>query len=182
MPKVTTETKNQIKQLSTKDLQEIVVKIAGKSQFFYDFIAVKYLDKENGERDFFEKTKKEITDFFYGRFKGYSRQQRMICMLKECNKKVNEFCKISSNKELEAELLIYILDEVFIDNEQNFGTYYISFDKKVAALLKRLINVVTQKMHEDLQFEYKPKINQYLDQLHRTSNFLSVVYELPAQI
>ena len=94
----------------------------------------------------------------------------MANMLSACIKRINEFTKISKNKALEADLLMYILEIPFSLNETMFGTCFTQYDTKVAMILKRLINVVTKKLHEDYKIEYEEKINNYLQILHRNSN------------
>ena len=57
MPRLSTEIKEQIKNLSKDDLQQIVLKLASKEKVAYDYLWINYLNKENGEQELFEKTK-----------------------------------------------------------------------------------------------------------------------------
>lgn len=50
MPRLSTEVKEQIKQLSLAELQQIVLKVAAKDKMVYDFLLVNYLDKALGEQ------------------------------------------------------------------------------------------------------------------------------------
>lgn len=63
-----------------------------------------------------------------------------------------------------------------------FGTCFTSYDSKTAIILKRLINVVTKKMHEDFRADYKDKINEYLRILHSTSRHIDTVYNMVREI
>ena len=56
MSRLSAEIKEQIKNLSRKELEDIVLKTASKEQTILDFITINYLDKENGE--------KEVISFF----------------------------------------------------------------------------------------------------------------------
>jgi hypothetical protein len=47
MPRLDAERKVQIKNLSRRDLEEIVIKAASKEQTILDFITINYLDKES---------------------------------------------------------------------------------------------------------------------------------------
>ena len=78
--------------------------------------------------------------------------------------------------------LIIILDAAFSHPEAGFGTYFTAFDNKTAQILKRLITLVTKKMHEDYLIEYQDKINIYLKKMHKASDFNDYVYELPKKI
>lgn len=63
-----------------------------------------------------------------------------------------------------------------------FGTCFTQYDTKVAMIVKRLITIVTKKLHPDYKVEYEDKINEYLQILHRTSNHIDPVYHLPKAI
>jgi hypothetical protein len=102
-------------------------------------------------------------------------------MLGACIKRINEFTKISKNKVMEAELL-YILQVPFSLTTKMFGTCFTQYDTKVAMIVKQLITIVTKKLHEDYKVEYEDKMNEYLQVLHRTSNHIDTVYNLPKAI
>ncbi|MCK9451149.1 MAG: hypothetical protein M0Q90_05615 [Bacteroidales bacterium] len=154
MPRLDKETKERIKELELKELQEIVLKLASKEQSVYEYIFAK-------------------------RYKGYAEELQQANMLAACIKRLNEFTKISKNKTFEADLLIYILKVPFSPNSNLFGTSFTQYDSKVAMLVKRLITVVTKKLHEDYRIDYEATINNYLKRLHQTSNHLNTVFYMP---
>ncbi len=90
--------------------------------------------------------------------------------------------RISNNKKMEADLLLYILNEVFSLPADFFGTCFTKFDSKVAQIVKRLITIVTKKLHEDYKVDYKESINNYLQLLHKRSHHINLVYKLPKEI
>ncbi len=182
MPRLDKETKERIKQLDYKDLQDIVIKLAAKEKTVYDYILINYLDKEQGEKELFEKTIADLEELFLKRYKGYSEQLHIANMLGACIKRINEFTKISKNKKLEADLLLFILEIPFSFETKMFGTCFTQYDTKVAMIVKRLITVVTKKLHEDYRIEYEETINEYLEILHRTSRHIDTVYNLPKSI
>lgn len=182
MPRLDKETKEQIKRLDSKDLQDIVISLATKEKMVYDYILLNYLDKESGEQDLFESTKTDLEIIFGKRHKGFSEELQIANMLGACIKRINEFTKISKNKVLEAELLLYVLQVPFSLTTKMFGTCFTQYDTKVAMIVKRLITIVTKKLHEDYKIEYEDKINEYLQILHRTSNHIDMVYNLPKAI
>ena len=182
MPRLDKETKEQIKRLDSKDLQDIVISLATKEKMVYDYILLNYLDKESGEQDLFESTKTDLEIIFGKRHKGFSEELQIANMLGACIKRINEFTKISKNKVLEAELLLYVLQVPFSLTTKMFGTCFTQYDTKVAMFVKRLITIVTKKLHEDYKIEYEDKINEYLQILHRTSNHIDMVYNLPKAI
>lgn len=182
MPRLDKETKERIKRLDYKDLQDIVLSLASKEKTAYDYILLNYLDKESGEQDLFEVTKADLEIIFRKRHKGFSQELQIANMLGVCIKRINEFTKISKNKVIEAELLLYILQIPFSLTTDMFGTCFTQYDTKVAMIVKRLITIVTKKLHEDYKVEYEDKINEYLQVLHRTSNHIDTVYNLPKAI
>ncbi|MCW3804931.1 hypothetical protein [Plebeiibacterium marinum] len=182
MPRLDKETKERIRKLDYKELQDIVIKIASKEKSVYDFILVNYLDKKIGEKELYEATKVDLEILLQKRYKGFSEQLRNANMLAACIKRINEFTKISKNKLYEADLLLYILSIPFSLNANMFGTCFTQYDTKVAIIVKRLVNVVTKKLHEDYKIEYEETINDYLKKLHQMSNHIDTVYNLPETI
>ncbi len=182
MPRLSKEIKEQITNLSYTELQQIVLKIAAKEKPVYDFLLVKYLDKETGEQDLFEQTKADLDALFRKGYKGFSEQLQLANMLAACIKRINEFTKISKDKSLEADLLVYVLEVPFSLTTNLFGTCFTQYDTKVALILKRLITLVNKRLHEDYRIEYEDKINEYLQILHCTSEHIDTVYDLPKTI
>ncbi|MDY0077001.1 MAG: hypothetical protein RBR87_06960 [Bacteroidales bacterium] len=179
MPRLDKETKERIKELELKDLQEIVSKLVSKEQSVYEYIFANYLDKEFGEKELFEKTKADLEIIFDKRYRGYAEELQQANMLAACIKRLNEFTKISKNKTFEADLILYILKVPFSPNSNLFGTCFTQYDSKVAILVKRLITVVTKKLHEDYRIDYEATINNYLKRLHQTSRHVNMVYNMP---
>ncbi len=182
MPRLSKEIKEQIKSLSEKDLQQIVLKLAAKEKTAYEFLLINYLDKESGENDLFEKTKNDLDNLICKGYNGFSEQLQLANMLTACIKRINEFTKISKNKVLEAELLLHVLNVPFSRSSNLLGTCFTKYDTKVAMIVKRLITVVTKNLHEDYKIEYEATINDSLNILHQTSSHIDTVYNLPDSI
>lgn len=183
MPRLSKEIKEHIKALPKETLEKIVIKLASKDKWAYNFIEINYLNKETGEQELFEQTKNELSALFYKAYKGRSEQIRFTKTMAAGIKKINEFTKISKNKYLEAQLLIFLLESVPFSMPSNmFGTCFTSYDTKTAIILKRLINLVSKKLHHDYFIEFEEKINSFLKSLHETSNHIDTVYKLPQKI
>jgi len=60
-----------------------------------------------------------------------------------------------------------------------FGARVSGYDYKVGLLLKRLITLVTKRLHPDYLIDYQDKINEFLTKLHHTSNRINTIKELP---
>lgn len=179
MPRLTPEIKEKIKNLTHTELQQIVFKLATKDKMAHDFIMVNYLDKDYGEQELYDKAISDLDMLFVKGYRGYSEELRMANMLTACIRRINEFCKVSKNKKMEADLLVYILEEAFSLPASHFGTCFTAFDSKVAQIVKRLITIVTKKLHEDYKIEYEGSINEYLRLLHTRSRHIDLVYNMP---
>ena len=182
MPKLNSDFKKQIKSLSKENLEDIVMRFASKNKEVHDFLMVNYFDKQFGEEDLFNETKNDIQILFTKKYKGFSEELQLANMIEACVKRINEFDKLCKKKNLCADLLILVLDEVFSYSSNLLGTCFTKYDYKVALLLKRLITLVTTKLHSDYKIEYQAKINRYLDVLHRTSSHIDLIYAMPASI
>ena len=162
-------------------------KMSCKSKEIYDFLIVNYFDTQYGEKDLFEEAQNEIRLLFIKKYKGFSEELQLAAMIEACVKRINEFQKICKNKNLEADLILMVLDEVFTHSTDLLGTCFTKFDYRVglllkSLLLKRLITLVSNKLHPDFMVEYRKKINDYLRVLHKTSTHLEFIYAMPKSI
>jgi len=180
MPRLNSDFKQQIKELSKTELEEIVIKMAAKEKSVYDFVVVKYLEKTSGEQELFEQTKNSLNALFIKGYKGRSDEVRLAHMISACVKKVAEFSEVSSNKNLDAQLLMYVLKNSFYS--ENLGTCFTAYENKLASLIRKIITIITKKLHPDYLVEYQEDINNYLTILHKKSNSLDYIYELPKTI
>ncbi len=173
---------SQLKNLSRKELEKLVLKAAAKDKSFHDYLLVNYLDKEFGEQDLFEQAKADIDLLIKKSYKGFSHQEKLANMLIACSKQITDFGKICKQKNLEADLVMYVLEIPFSLPLNLFGTCFYSYDYRVGLLVKKMIGLLNNKLHEDFKLEYKRKINSYLKILHHTSDHLNTVYALPKEI
>ena len=173
--------KEQLSQLSKKELMEMVLKLSGK-RYNYEYLLVNFLDKESGEQILFEEAKENIEALCQKEYKGSTIQKRLVNKLNTCVKRINEFTIETKSKKLEADLVFYVLELQFANPSNVFGARVSGYDYKVGLLLKRLINLVCKKIHADYLADYQDKINEFLVQLHRTSNRINTIKELPLSI
>jgi len=182
MPKLDTDFKKQIRSLSKTNLEDIVLRFASKHKEVHDFLMINYFDKQFGEDDLFDEARNDIRTLFLKRYKGFSEELQMAAMIEACGKRITEFDKLCKKKNLCADLILLVLEEAFSNFPRLFGTCFTKFDYKVALLLKKLVTIVTTKLHPDYTIEYAGKINGYLGALHKTSNHINFIYAMPASI
>lgn len=181
MAKVNPQVAEAIKKLDKNELEKIVLKAASKYAEFHDFLFANYTDTKAAEDELFEIAQKDIEILFCKRYKGFSEELQLANMLAACHKRINDFSKVCKNKCLELDLVLSVLEYPFSLNSNVFGTCFTNFDYRVALLLKKAIGIYN-KLYEDYKSDYTDKINNYLEILHRTSNYHDFIYNLPANI
>ena len=173
--------KEQLAELSKKELAEIVLKLAGK-RYNYEFLLVNFLDKDGGEQTLFEEAKYDIEKLQEKEYKGRTIQHQLVKRINACTKRITEFTVETKNKKLEADLVMYVLSLQFAQSSKVFGARISGYDYKVGLLLKRLISLVTKKLHPDYLIDYQDAINDFLSKIHRTSNRVNTIFDLPESI
>ena len=181
MPRDKAILKVQVNELSKKELVDIVLKLAGK-RYNYEYLLVNFLDKDGGEQSLFEEAKEDIDKLCLKEYKGRTIQHQLVKKLNACTKRITEFTVETRNKKLETDLVLYVLGMQFANPSKVFGARFSGYDYKVGLLLKRLINLVTKKLHPDYLIDYQDKLNEFLSKLHHTSNRINTIYDLPQQI
>jgi hypothetical protein len=182
MPRLAQDIKAEINLLSKPDLVKLVIKAASKSEDFFNYLIVNYIDKENGEKDLFCEAKQDLKLILSKSHKGYSLELKMANMLAACNKRINEFSKISKDHSLIMDLILMVLETPFALSTNHFTTCFTRYNQQVYLLVKKAITLLKNKLHEDYYIQYAPKLNEYLTILHRTSDHLDYVYSLPKSI
>jgi len=173
--------KAQVNELSKKELVDIVLKLAGK-RYNYEYLLVNFLDKDGGEQTLFEDAKEAINILSNKEYKGRTLQHQLAKKLNACIKRIGEFTVETKNKKMETDLVLYVLEMQFTNPTKVFGARFSGYDYKVGLLLKRLINLVTKKLHPDYLIDYQDKINEFLSKLHHTSDRINTIYDLPEQL
>lgn len=178
MAKIDAGIKEEIARLNQKDLIKLVIKAATTDKTFFNYLMVHYLDKNNGEQILFDEAKSDLQVLFRKSYKGFSEELQLANMLAACNKRINEFAKVCTDKSLEMELIMFVLEIPFSSTEY-LGTCFTKYDHQVFLLVKKAITLLKNKLHEDFYIQYAPKLNEYLAILHRTSNHLDYIYSFP---
>ena len=69
MPRDKAILKEQVNELSKKELVDIVLKLAGK-RYNYEYLLVNFLDKDGGEQTLFEEAREDIDKLCAKEYKG----------------------------------------------------------------------------------------------------------------
>ncbi len=173
--------KSQLQQFTKTELMEMVLKLSAK-RFNYEYLLVNVLEPQSGEEMLFDEALEDLELIYLKEFKGRTIQHQRVKMLGACVKRINEFTVETKNKKLEADLILSILERQFEQSTRIFGAKFSGYDYKVGLLVKRLITLVTKKLHPDYLVDYEEKINDMLDRLHKTSNRINTIQNLPNTI
>ena len=168
--------------LKRTELEKLVFKAASMDKVFHDYLLVNYGDTESGEKELYEQTLADLDIILVKRHKGFSDELRMANALQACNKRIDEFSKISKNKKYTLDLVMFLLQKVFYNSTLSFGTCFTNYDYRVSLLLKKAINILTKKMHEDYRVDYAEELNHYLMKLKACANYFDFVVALPNEI
>jgi len=181
MPREKAILKEQVNELSKKELVDIVLKLAGK-RYNYEYLLVNFLDKDGGEQTLFEEAKEDIDKLCQKEYKGRTIQHQLVKKLNACSKRIVEFTVETKSKKLQADLVFYLLEIQFANPAKVFGARFSGYDYKVGLLLKKLISLVTKKLHPDYLIDYQDKINEFLIKIHKSSDRINTIYDLPQLI
>ena len=140
--------KEQLAAYSKKELVDMLLKLSGK-RHNYEYLLVNFLDKNGGEQALYEETIEDIDKLCQKEYKGSTSLKQEVKKLNACVKRINEFCIEAKSKKLEADLVLYVLELQFTNPKDMFGARVSGYDYKVALLIKRLITLVTTKLHPD---------------------------------
>lgn len=182
MPKLDPVTREEIRALSKNDLEKIVLKFASQNKEVLDFIKVNYLNTDVGKKDLFEETKDNLDSLMKKQYVGRSPELKAARMLADCSYRITQFSKATNSKKLEADLIVYLLDNVFDSGYASQGTCFTAYDNKLRLLVSRLLTIVTKRLHPDLILDYRSKLNYFLKMLHEGSSQLDAVYNMPHEI
>ena len=169
--------KEQLSHLPHHELIEMLLKLSGK-RYNYEYLLVNFLDPIGGEQTLFEEAKEDIMTLQQKDFKGRTLQPQLTKKIKACAKRIDEFCVETKSKKLEADLLDLVLRIQFEKYLDAFGENYSGYDYRVGLMLKRLINIVTKKLHPDYYVDYEDSINEYLNCLHKSSDRIKTIKNL----
>lgn len=87
--------------------------------------------------------------------------------------------RITKSKQLEIDLLVYLLRLVIDQYSGQFDSVYDGFYKATARLAARLPALIRRHLHEDLWVEYPPELDPILADLHRRDKSYLLSFELP---
>lgn len=164
--------KEAILKLSQKEKDKLLVRLINKDKKLMQQLHFLLLEDENDLIQRIATAKVDLEVVFKRMFAGidktrtHYKHRELTGYLKSASGVVNEHASITKNKESELDLRLLILEETF----KHYGGLYsgeiIGYKSDVhfvyqVARLKAIISLY-DKLHEDLQFEYRERIENIL--------------------
>ena len=147
-----TQLKGALKDLSQKELIELVAEISKSCPHAKEFLTVRFL---GDTKELMHKYKKKIEHEFYPS-RGHARLN-----LREAKKAISDFKKISSDKALHIELLIFYVENC-VDFTDDYGEINESFYNSGESVFEQAVKTLNAA-GEDVYKQYEQRINQIVD-------------------
>lgn len=182
MPALSSEFIDEIRNIPHGELQKLVLKLAKGNQEIMDIINIEYLQNKEAIEDLFETTQANVEDHItFMSLRGPVQKSIASAMVKAI-RDINYFVKLTGDHYKEALLLDTLLNMVFKDFSKELGTCWTVMDSRLGITTRRLMTIVTKKLHEDQALDFRDNLNRYLEILHRNSSHINVVFSLPEKI
>jgi hypothetical protein len=166
----------EIAKMARKDLENLLVKAMRSHETFFQYVWVNHLDKEYGTNDLFDQYLGEMNVLLAKGYRGASEELRAANMIDTCRKHLDNFSKVSGDKEKALVLALHVLESP-ITNFKNFaGTCFTKYDYAYFLLFGKA-KTLFYSMHTDIQHEYRNRMQTLLNQLKKSSRHLNQVYD-----
>jgi hypothetical protein len=171
----------QVSSLSKVDLEKLVLKGMRNNKTYFEFVWVNYLDKEFGEEDLLEKGKGELENLLLKSYRGRCDELRRAAAIDSCKKRIEELYKVARQKDKILELTLYVLENSLAEYPKLAGTCFTRYDYAYYLLFKKGKSIF-YSLHEEIQHEFRGRLQKILLQLKKHSSHMDYVYDLPDEV
>lgn len=181
------ELKSAIMSLPVKEKDKLLLRLIAKDKVLTEHLHFKLLEDPNDLIERQEALQEEIALAIKGLVStNKSGSRESLVLLRRLNGRVNHHYKVTKDAESDTELRIYLLELIPIGYQESvfsalgkyserLRTYYL---RSVLSLYKKYI-----KLHEDLQFDLKEKMNVVLDKIGQEKlSMAATEIGLPSQV
>ncbi|PRY16552.1 hypothetical protein CLV24_101399 [Pontibacter ummariensis] len=173
MPTVSPAFRQAVKQLSDKEKEAIILKAARRDAELYELLSYELLEEVTLE-EVYEQTADKIHELLINA-SGRSLTKALTKALRKALKEIARFKRITKEPKAEIDLHLYTLRLIFNNFSGQFDSYYKGFYTATARLLLRTMQLIRKNLHEDYYLEYKPELDDFLQQIHSRSKPVPVV-------
>jgi hypothetical protein len=172
MPTISPAFRQAVKQLSEKEKEAIILKAARRDAELYDLLSYELIEEVTLEEVYNQST--DTIHELLLNASGRSLAKALNKALRKALKEIALFKRITKDKKAEADLHLYTLRLIFDNFTGQFDSYYKGFFTATARLLHRTIQLIRKNLHEDYHLEYKPELDNYLQQIHSRNKPLPI--------
>lgn len=181
MPVPTADFKRALQRLPEKEKEALLLRAARRDAELYDTLRFELLPDVTVET-VFEESSDRIHELFNVAVTGRLLNRSLTKGLQKATKEVARARRVTKDKRLEIDLNLYTLRLIFDNYTGQFDSMYSGFFVGTARLTARTAQLVLSNLHEDLWLEYKPELDDFLEQLHGRSKSRSLKFELPREL
>ena len=180
MPVPSTDFKKALKRLSEPEKEALLLRAVRRDAELYETFRFELVaDVSLGQIQ--EETADRIHGLFNVAVTGRLLNRSLVKALRASVQEAARARRITKNKQLEADLLVYVLRQCIDNYSGQFDSVYEGFFNATALLAARLPTLVIKNLHEDLWLEYKGELDEVLRELHGRSKSRHLKFELPRQ-
>ena len=175
------EFKKQLKQLTDKEKDKLILRALRRDAELTDALRFELLPDVTLESVQAE-TEDRLHEMFNLSVSGYQLHRSLTKALGKAVKEVSRARRVTKDKQLEVDLNMYLLRLILGNYSGALNSSYSSFYKATARLAVRTTGQILKNLHEDYWVEYKPELDEFLQQLGRYDNRWQLTYELPKEL
>lgn len=181
MPVPSAEFKRALKRLSDKEKETLLLRAARRDAELYDTLCFELLPDVTPQT-VFEHSSDQIHELFAVGATGRLLNRSLTKALSKALKEIARARRVTKDKRLEVDLNLYTLRHIFENYTGQFESVYAGFYAGTARLTARTAQLILNNLHEDLWLEYKPALDEFLQQLHARTKSRTLKFELPREL
>ena len=178
MPVPSSDFKKALKRLGEAEKEALLLRAVRRDAELYETFRFELLaDLTLGQVQ--EETADRIHELFTVAVTGRLLNRSLVKAVRASVQEAARARRITKSKQLEIDLLVYILRQCIDNYSGQFDSVYDGFFKATARLAARLPAFILKSLHEDLWLEYKGELDEVLRELHGRAKSRHLTFELP---
>ena len=178
MPVPSADFKKTLKRLSETEKEALLLRAVRRDAELYETFRFELLaDVTLGQVQ--EESADRIHELFNVAVTGRLLNRSLVKAVRASVQEAARSRRITKNKQLEIDLLVYILRQCIDNYSGQFDSVYDGFYNATARLASRVPILVIKSLHEDLWVEYKSELDEILRELHGRKKSHNLKFELP---
>jgi hypothetical protein len=181
MPVPSADFKKALKRLTEPEKETLLLRAVRRDAELYETFRFELLaDVTIGQVQ--EETADRIHELFNVAVSGRLLNRSLVKAVRASVQEAARARRITKNKQLELDLLVYILRQCINNYSGQFDSVYDGFYNVTARLAARVPALVLKSLHEDLWLEYKSELDDILRELHSRKKSHNLKFELPRSL